>query len=818
MESSLLENRTFIQVSSLSDEVFIEWLVDISFLLTSKINSLKNESKLLLLSDTLSKDLKLLSLPPIVNYLAVKPQSYAKELLGETKYNLFFDARDGVSLDYLLASLNAIGSGGWVWFIEPPWQTVTKASARFQPNPIKTPNFDSFFLQGLMQYSSSSLELKDLVEKTHLYKRLIAQFVDHLLSKQTLNNERKESKQANNTPSPSRVKLTTEQAYIVKKFNEMENGVATLFSSRGSGKSVVGNQLISINPLNYILTAPNQKAISRYDDYRRVLSVKQKLFYAPDRLLGNFEPIDYSKTLIIEEAAKLPLNKLIALCTLFPKVLLISSVDNYEGTNQGLVTKFNEALPPHKKIARYFSLTKNMRFNSEDPIAKFCDYLDLSDKTLISSPLSSFPSLSSLSDSQGNCWQGLQVYEGVQLTALRQKLKKIADIYHLLKKTHYQTSIQDIRRLFDDPEMVLVCYGEKGRLLGVVWAVKEGGLKEALAVDVYRGLRRPKGNLVAQMLGLYGYSTEPMLWVSFRITRISVEKDARLQGIARKMIKQLLDSCQEGHFSNIGKIDFLSASFGLTRPLLTFWEKCGFTWLHLGTHQDKTTALYAAVVIAPLSARAKIWQKEQCLKWQADAYEYYQGQKMPANLSRMLQEIGKIGGFDKKDKEVLKAIEAYQKPKRSFYGVYQRQKRHKEGTVFKNQLVWLKNAHYQTELTPGVTVNIDGPERIGGQELGSHPLELFLASLSSCLAMSLVHLLKEDHIYLSQLSIETIAIRTKERPQRLEEVKFNFIIEGELTREKPYLNLLIDKALNHYCSLALLLKDRVIFTYEITIR
>src|SRR5699024_10490178 len=114
-------------------------------------------------------------------------------------------------------------------------------------------------------------------------------------------------------------------------------------------------------------------------------------------------------------------------------------------------------------------------------------------------------------------------------------------------------------------------------IIGGIWAIREGKLSSELALDVFNGYRRPKGNLVVQTLAAHSYYPELMTLKSLRISRIAVDHHHRTQGIAKKMLEQLKHYAQNNHY------DFLSTSFGLTEPLLQFWQQCQFTWVHLGS-------------------------------------------------------------------------------------------------------------------------------------------------------------------------------------------------------------------------------------------
>ena len=169
------------------------------------------------------------------------------------------------------------------------------------------------------------------------------------------------------------------------------------------------------------------------------------------------------------------------------------------------------------------------------------------------------------------------------------------------------------------------------------------------------------------MLGTHGYDWAPMLMRSVRISRISVVADKRREGLASTMIRAL-----ETHMK---QIDFLSASFGLTESLLKFWEAAGFTWIHLGTHQDKTTALHAGVVMRGLSKRGQDWLNNRVEKWQNDAYEWQHAPFIRDEIKPLLAARGRQGEWDAADCAAIDATTQFKKPTPALFGAFSRQKR-----------------------------------------------------------------------------------------------------------------------------------------------
>lgn len=553
------------------------------------------------------------------------PLRSTQAYLGMTTTAVLFDIRTGFPLDYFLSISATIAAGGILVLIMGKTLAVDE-SVRFHQEAIETPFFHDFLQETLWQYAYH--------------------WQDHHLTAP------KNVMKINNTCKhaidllpvieqyPKSTAMNGEQLQIFNAFLKEERGIFTLFSARGTGKSWLASQIIASNSADYILTAPNQNAINQYQ------WIESCQFKAPDALFltipdGEVLP----KTLIIEEAGKMPLSHLERLCRRFQKVLMISSVDNYEGTGQGLREKIDDLVP----IKYRYRLSELHRFSDQDPLKLLGDRLMFVLEGGVASENTIPIDLHAIT---------LRYYDDQNITSLRNNIAKIISLYHLLNKTHYQTNVQDIRRLLDAPQQVFVLAYKGTQLIGAIWAIEEGGLTPELTQDVFKGLRRPKGNLVAQMLTSQSYFPEAMLAQSIRVSRISVLSGYRRQGIGSMMMGFL----EQYIVDNRPNIDFISVSFGLTRSLLIFWESLDYQCVHLGFHLDKTTGLYAAVVLKTMRPE-NTWITEAIVKFEADAALNLKYKTYKNDIREILRERSRAGIFDTRDQSVINAFELFKRGK-----------------------------------------------------------------------------------------------------------------------------------------------------------
>lgn len=547
----------------------------------------------------------LIVLSPDSSLLLAKPLHHAKGLLGQSLNLIVLDCRQGFPLDYFLCAANTIQTDGTFILIWQP-NNIDEQSSRFHTEVMPTPNFQDYFAKGLQKFS----EPWD-----------IAQYIAPTIIQNQHNH------------------LNHEQMAVLSTLQKQHSGITTLFAPRGTGKSFVIAEFIRSLNDDYVITAPNQTALQSYHNIKLN-------FKAPDYLfLNHNEPLS-QQWLIIEEAAQMPIAHLEKLSKLADNILLISSIENYEGTGKGLERKLQDIIT----IGTALTLTERQRFEAQDPLAQFCEYISFQNSTVI------------------NITDGTYLYSQENLHEFQGNHALVQAFYQFMNQHHYQTNAQDIRRLLDSPNQIFVMIIQDQHIIAGLWAIHEGELSEDLAHAVFNGYRRPKGNLVVQTLAAHSYYPELMTLKSLRISRIAVDHHHRTQGIAKHMIAKLKEYAQDHHY------DFLSTSFGLTEPLLQFWQQCQFTWVHLGSHRDKTTGLHAAILLQPISSAMTEKINTIQKKWQNDAFHLLNAPFVHPKIHNLLTKQSISGTFDPLDQSVLDAHFHHKKSKEAVFSALERYK------------------------------------------------------------------------------------------------------------------------------------------------
>ncbi|AOF16962.1 tRNA cytosine(34) acetyltransferase TmcA [Yersinia enterocolitica] len=489
--------------------------------------------------------------PPGAN--GIRPTA-AKTLLGQEGLHGVFDATDGLNTEALAVLAGVLRAGSWLLLLVPAWDDWAllpdSDSLRWseQSTPISTPNFIHHMQRQLLASPDVFLWQQGQLPP-------VPQFA-----------ARPNWQPPDGTP-------TTEQQAVLQRLMQAQQGVWVLTAARGRGKSTLAGMLVAQWPGKCWVTGPGKAAT-------QVLSQRagdRARFWAPDALLEYCQQHDVSDVdwLLIDEAAAIPTALLSALLAYFPRALLTTTVQGYEGTGRGFLLKFCATLNDW----HHLTLTNPIRWASHDPLEQIIDDIMLFNDDL--PPTASAIAQIEISGCEQQDWLN--------------NPELLCRFYGLLSCAHYRTTSLDLRRLLDAPGMHFSAAKVADSVIGALWLVDEGGLDSTLAHEVWAGKRRPKGSLVAQSLAAHSGQWQASTLLSRRISRVAVAPLWRQQGIARQMI-----AAEQARAQGEG-LDFLSVSFGYTAELACFWHACGFQLVRMGSHKEASSGCYAAMAILPLS-------------------------------------------------------------------------------------------------------------------------------------------------------------------------------------------------------------------------
>lgn len=373
--------------------------------------------------------------------------------------------------------------------------------------------------------------------------------------------------------------------------------MAAVTAARGRGKSALAGQLISRIAGSAIVTAPAKAAT----DVLAQFAGEKFRFIAPDALLASDEQADW---LVVDEAAAIPAPLLHQLVSRFPRTLLTTTVQGYEGTGRGFLLKFCARFPHLHR----FELQQPIRWAQGCPLEKMVsEALVFDDENFTHTP-------------QGNI-----VISAFEQTLWRSEPQTPLKVYQLLSGAHYRTSPLDLRRMMDAPgQHFLQAAGEKA-IAGALWLVDEGGLSQELSQAVWAGFRRPRGNLVAQSLAAHGSNPLAATLRGRRVSRIAVHPARQREGTGQQLIAGALQYTHD--------LDYLSVSFGYTGELWRFWQRCGFVLVRMGNHREASSGCYTAMALLPMSDAGKQLAEGEHyrLRRDAQALAKWNGETLPVD-------------------------------------------------------------------------------------------------------------------------------------------------------------------------------------------
>ena len=135
----------------------------------------------------------------------------------------------------------------------------------------------------------------------------------------------------------------------------------------------------------------------------------------------------------------------------------------------------------------------------------------------------------------------------------------------------------------------------------------------------------------------------------------------------------------------------------------------------------------------------------------------------------------------------------------------------------KARIKWVENACFVGETGSGHAIVIDGPESIGGRNLGVRPMELMLMSVGACSAVDVIHILKKARQPVADCFVEVSGERAETDPKVFTDIHLHFVVIGEGLSEKQ-VQRAVQLSAEKYCSASLMLGKAANITHDHEIR
>jgi len=496
-----------------------------------------------------------------------------QRLLGQEVDTLVYDAFSGFNPDSLSLISGTLVAGGVFVLMTP---------AADQWSQWNDPELDKLWVQPFnredVQRNFLNWLLSSLLQDKHLI-----QYAQHKCS-QVIQG------QTRSALSAFKPQAVREQQLLVKECAYSLLAKAhisvVLTAARGRGKSAALGLLINEikSKRNIFLTASDYQAVQQVQKFAN----SDVHFYTVQQLLSDDLRVSSKAVLIVDEAASISIDVLLRLSCKFSQCVFSTTTDGYEGTGQGFKLRFLKYLVQTSLHCEFFELTRPMRWAPNDPLENW----------LNQSMLLKFSEQSPPCKQLENTYQ----VDKIEPSQLLDTPSLMEQLYTLLAQAHYRTTPSDLRIILDSPNMHLWITKLNNEIVAVCLLAEEGpfnsfekddqGLDgEALIAAIYRGLRRPRGNLIPQVLIAQEGEVSAGSLKFARIVRIATAQSQRRKSMASQLLKRVVAWAQSN------SVDYLGANFSIEQDLLAFWQRSDFSLVRIGHQQDRVTASYNALVL-----------------------------------------------------------------------------------------------------------------------------------------------------------------------------------------------------------------------------
>ncbi len=118
-----------------------------------------------------------------------------------------------------------------------------------------------------------------------------------------------------------------------------------------------------------------------------------------------------------------------------------------------------------------------------------------------------------------------------------------------------------------------------------------------------------------------------------------------------------------------------------------------------------------------------------------------------------------------------------------------------------------QDAAFEITSGSGHQLIVDGPESVGGKNVGARPMEFCLSSLGACMSVDILHILQKGRQSIDDLHIKVNATRVDEVPAIFERIEI--VVSGSGSFDEKRLSRAVDLSLEKYCSVAKMLAPLV---------
>ena len=135
----------------------------------------------------------------------------------------------------------------------------------------------------------------------------------------------------------------------------------------------------------------------------------------------------------------------------------------------------------------------------------------------------------------------------------------------------------------------------------------------------------------------------------------------------------------------------------------------------------------------------------------------------------------------------------------------------------KARVKWIENMAFVGETDSGHAVVIDGPESLGGRNLGPRPMELMLLSVGACSSVDVMMILKKARQNVRDCWVEIDGKRADSEPAVFTDIHLHFVVVGEDLKENQ-VKRAVDLSAEKYFSASIMLGKSATMTHDYEVR
>ncbi len=122
----------------------------------------------------------------------------------------------------------------------------------------------------------------------------------------------------------------------------------------------------------------------------------------------------------------------------------------------------------------------------------------------------------------------------------------------------------------------------------------------------------------------------------------------------------------------------------------------------------------------------------------------------------------------------------------------------------KGTVKWMDGAMFVGESGSGHTVVMDGPEDLGGRNMGLRPMEMLLLGTGGCAIYDVLSMLKKSRQDVIDCRVELDAERADAVPAVFTRITLKFIVTGRGLKE-AHVKRAVELSAEKYCSASIML-------------